>query len=192
VIARGYLVARSVLRKAGMTRAGLVLFVIAAASQAASAGGYIGLGVGTSPSGEIANDTSSTTTDGSRSWTGIVGYRFGHLSLEGTGTEYTQVYDQAVRDATQWGIALKYSLPLGNGFEAFGRGGLQRTDLSNDWSGDGWMLGAGFEWRFHILLTGASAFVEYNHADTTFEPPGRSATFDGTASMWTLGVTLAL
>lgn len=175
-----------------MIRAGLVAIVIAAASSTASAGGYIGLGIGTSPSGQIGNNASSMTTDGSRSWLGELGYRFGHLSVEGTGTEYTQIFNQKVNDATQLGLALKYSLPLSQGFEVFGRGGLQRTDVTDQINGNGWMLGAGFEFRFRVAMTGASAFVMYNHADTNMSTPSYPKGVDGTASMWTLGLTLSL
>ncbi|HTR52927.1 MAG TPA: outer membrane beta-barrel protein [Kofleriaceae bacterium] len=175
-----------------MTRAALVVILIAAAAPAASADGYIGLGIGTSPSGQIGSDKSSMYTDGSRSWRGTLGYRFGHLSIEGTATAYDQIYRGDTQDADQFAGVLKYSLPLGRGFEAFGRGGLQRTDLSAGTSGNGWLVGGGFEFRWHILLTGASAFVEYTHADTTFDVPGTSRTLDGTVGMWTLGLTLSI
>jgi len=176
-----------------MTRAALVVILIAAGAPAAFADGYIGLGIGTSPSGQIGSDPSSMSGDGGRSWRGILGYRFGHLSVEGTATAYDQIYRNNVQDADQFAGLIKYSLPLSQGFEAFGRGGLQRTDLSGGLSGNGWIVGGGFEFRWHILLTGASAFVEYTHADTSYDVPGTSTkTLDGSAGMWTLGLTLSI
>jgi hypothetical protein len=166
-----------------------------AAAPTASAGTYLGLGIGTaaSPGGDIP----MTSSDGNRSGRLILGTRFGHLSVEGTGERYGFFRGVAVYQGNVLGAALKYSLPLGNNFEVFGRGGLERTWLSTDnpagLAGNGWLVGAGFEYRLNLGVTGASVFVDYEHTDTSLvNQSDMKATRDETIGLWTAGVTLAI
>ncbi|MBV8760829.1 MAG: outer membrane beta-barrel protein [Deltaproteobacteria bacterium] len=175
----------------------LAVALVAASASAASAGTYLGLGIGTAASGHVGDDASSQGTDGNRSGRLFLGFRFGNLSVEGGVMRFSQMFKNTADDATQLGADLKYSLPLGNGFEVFGRGGLQRTQLSNDQasiSGNGWLLGAGFEYRLNLGVTAASLFVDYTHSQTSYDQgqTGGMTTIDSSASMWMAGATLAL
>ncbi len=176
----------------------LAVALVAASASAASAGTYLGLGIGTaaSPGGDVA----AMSSDGNRSGRLILGTRFGRLSIEGAASRYS-LFNRSLAipyDGTMLAGALKYSLPLGNNFELFGRGGVQRTWLTTDaqareWSGNGWLLGAGFEYRLNLGLTGASLFVDYEHSSSTLETSSQmSLKQDATIGLWTAGVTLAI
>jgi opacity protein-like surface antigen len=191
--------ARSMLAFAGMTRACLaaVMFV-AATSSVAAAGTYLGLGIGTGPA---INDSADRLHPDGRSGRLLVGTRFGQVSAEGSIGRYGLAFDQSggilpFGTAYQASAALKVSLPLGNNFEAFGRGGLQHTWLSAksselDSSGNGYLLGAGFEYRLNLVLGQGSIFVDYQYNKTKLEndhiPFG-----DTSARMWTLGLTVGI
>lgn len=173
----------------------LAVALVAASASAASAGTYLGLGIGTSASGHVGNDASSQGDDGNRTEKVLLGFRFGNLSIEGAAMRFTQDYRNESHDGTSLSAALKYSLPLGNGFEVFGRGGLQRTDLSGmstDLTGEGWLLGGGVEYRMNLGVTGASLFVDYTHNSTSFQPDPHQPSIDESAAMWMAGATLAL
>ena len=176
----------------------LALALVAATPVAASAGTYLGLGVGTNASGHISNDANSMTTDGNHSGRALIGIGFGHLAIEGSGTRYTMPFAGRSTDDTSLAAQLKYSLPLGNNFEAFGRGGLQRTYLSapglmnGGTSGNGWVLGGGFEYRLNLVATAASIFVDYTHSQTSFDWGAGRQPLDATATMWTLGLTVSI
>src|SRR5262245_31893945 len=103
-----------------MSRTALALVLVAASASAASAGGYVGLGIGTgaASSGDFPLDESG------RSGRLLLGYRFGNFSVEGLGMRYGMV----TTDAHPWtgttlAVAAKYSLPLQDSFEVFGRAG---------------------------------------------------------------------
>lgn len=166
--------------------------LVAASASTASAGAYVGLGVGTSA--RASSDETTMQGDG-RSGRLMLGWRWGRISAEATGTRYDLWVSQAPFTATQLAIGGKYSFPLGNNFEVFGRGGLQRTSLSRmssggyDASGGGWYLGAGFEYRMNVILAGASIFVDYAHASTTFD--NGIGEYHGGAGLWTLGATVS-
>jgi hypothetical protein len=122
------------------------------------------------------------------------------VSVEGTAQRYG-VLNESGRspfDGTQLGVAAKLNLPLGNRFEAFGRGGLQRTWLSTNtnqpsYTGNGWLVGAGIEYRLDLGVAGGSIFIDYTYADTTFTKQNAAmAQLDGSAGMWTLGLTLSI
>jgi hypothetical protein len=179
-----------------MLAAILVAATVAATGTVASAGTYLGLGIGTaaSPGGDIA----MTSSDGNRSGRLVLGTRFGHLSVEGAGSRYGLFRGNTPYDGTQMAVALKYSLPLGNNFEAYGRGGLERTWLSTDTSaadfaGNGWLLGGGFEYRMNLGVTAASVFVDYEHSDTDLvNQTSMQSHKDETIGLWTVGLTLAI
>jgi len=174
----------------------LAVALVAASATAASANTYLGLGIGTdaSPSGDLSMQTS----DGNRSGRLMLGTRFGHLSIEGAGSRYGLLRGSLPYQGTQLAAALKYSLPLGNNFEVFGRGGVERTWLNPentaaDWAGNGWLLGGGFEYRLDLGVTAASVFVDYEHSDTNLVNQNDMKTEKNeTIGVWTAGVTLAL
>jgi hypothetical protein len=173
----------------------LAVALVAAAASVASADPYLGLGIGTaaSPSGQMTN----TSADGNRSGRLIAGMRWGHLSLEGAGSRYGLFKGPYPYQGTALAAALKYSLSLGDNFEVYARGGLQRTWLSTDriasnWSGNGWLLGAGFEYRLNLAGTGASVFVDYEHADSSLVNEQSMANQDEAVGLWTLGATVSL
>jgi len=58
-------------------------------------------------------------------------FRFGRLSIEGAAGRYGLLIDQYnyAADGTQLSAALKYAFPLGDNFEAFGRGGMISSAL---------------------------------------------------------------
>jgi hypothetical protein len=184
-----------------MNRAVVAVILVAVAHSAASAGTYLGLGIGTSADVGVSNATGTPFEQGGgRSERFIIGQRFGRLSIEGAGTRYGLLHQLAPYDGTSLAVAAKLSLPLGNNFDVFGRGGLQRTWLSDSqntpntmsYSGNGYLLGAGFEYRFDAaVLGGGSIFVDYERNQSSFSA-SNGRPFDGIASMWTLGLTLAI
>lgn len=178
----------------------VAVVLVAASASAASAGGYLGVGIGTaaSPGGNVDMPSS----DGTRTGRLVLGTRFGHLSIEGAGSRYGLLNaTKAPYEGTMLAGALKYSFPLGNNFEVFARGGLERTWLTHqsatagnayDWTGNGWLLGGGFEYRLDLGVTAASIFVDYEHSDTTLDTSAVPMSRDMTVGMWTLGATLAI
>jgi hypothetical protein len=180
----------------GPMRSLLAVALVAASATAASAGTYLGLGIGTaaSPSGDLSMQAS----DGNRTGRLMLGTRFGHLSIEGAGSRFGLLRGSLPYQGTELAAALKYSLPLGNNFEVFGRGGVERTWLnpentSAQYAGNGWLLGAGFEYRLNLGVTAASLFVDYQHSDTDLENQSVMAPHkDEAIGVWTAGVTLAL
>ncbi|HEY3805408.1 MAG TPA: outer membrane beta-barrel protein [Kofleriaceae bacterium] len=171
----------------------LVVSMIAAAGSIASAGPYIGIGIGTGPS--LSNNTIASPEQTSRSGRLLLGYSFhvpvGRLSIEGEANTFDLDLNGVPMSSTMGGFGLKYSFPLGSGFEVFGRGGLQRTWLSNGvyaGDGDGYYLGAGFELRIPIF---GSVFVDYERQAATIDS-STSTTYDESAGMFTLGATVNL
>lgn len=192
--------ARGVLFIATMLRCALALTFVAAATASASAETYLGLGIGTAPDVSTSNSTMPIQGNG-RSGKLLFGLRFGRLSVEAAASRagaFVSPYGYSA-DATQLSAALKYSFPLGNNFEFFGRGGLEHTSLSltedihsaDDSSGNGWLLGAGFEYRLNALIAGGSLFVDYEHVQTGLTN-NNSMQYDATSSVWMAGVTLSL
>lgn len=185
-----------------MKRAVLAVALVAGSSGAATAGGYVGLGLGTGPALDRSNDNTVLTSDAiesdGRSARLIGGFRFGQFAVEAalggfdaamqlnTGDSYysTRIY--------QGSLSGKYNHPLGDGFEAYGRLGIQRTSLSLDGDsrfdadGTGLMLGAGIEYR--IKLTGVSVWVDYQYSRASLD--GELVKGDLSARMWTIGATL--
>jgi len=174
----------------------LAVALVAAAASTASAGPYLGLGIGTSAS--PSGDLEMTSSDGNRTGRLILGTSFGRFSVEGAGSRFSVYRGKYPYDGSQLAVAGKYSLPLGDQFEAFGRLGLQRTWLSTDvnqadWQGNGWLAGAGFEYRFKVSGVGASAFVDYQYANANLVDQRSTNVERGMGvGMWTLGATVSL
>lgn len=140
----------------------------------------------------------STEADG-RSGRLLLGIRFSRLAIEGSAGRFGMVVnDSQAFNSTMLGAGLKYSHPLGDNFEAFARGGLQRSYVTSDMgessydaSGDGYYLGGGIEYRLNLLVAGGSIFLDYQYAKADL---GSDAVqeFEASNRMWTIGLTLSL
>ncbi len=187
-----------------MKRAALAVALVAAMSSVATAGTYVGLGIGTN----AVSEGSDRLVEDGRSAKVLVGYRFrpmrfGAISLEGTiggyglglkdGTKIVQL------DAYQLSAAGRFNLPLSNNFEAFGRLGLQHTTAGGDnplydTSGSGFLVGAGIAYLFNVGVgTGAAVSIDYqiNRAELSGERFKGPTAFSVTERQWTLGVTMS-
>jgi hypothetical protein len=163
-----------------------------AISSTASAGGYAGLALGTEPG---INDQFSqdVATPVGRSLRGLGGYRFNNnLAIEGALNGFSVLTKHiGEQNMYQLSVALKFNLPLSNHFEAFGRAGVERTwlnlnDPSADLSGNGFLLGAGFEYRLDQAIGHAAAiFVDYNVHHVTLDATRFQK--DATTGIWGLG-----
>ncbi len=111
-----------------------------------------------------------------------------------------QSADGHLWDGTTLAIAGRYNFPIGDRFEVFGRGGLQRTDVSdrfysNDFGGTGFLLGGGVEYRIPFATTALSFFVDYTILRATWSTEGNENYGNGettqTSRLWTLGATLS-
>lgn len=185
-----------------MSRLCLAALLLTASTSAVSAGTYVGLGIGTAASGsaERSDGIDMGSVDGyERSGRLLLGSRLGKLSIEGQGSRFNARLSTQTNDyeATQLGVGLKLGIPIGNSFEIFGRGGVQRTWLSSqddstmDAVGNGWLAGAGVEYRLDLGVTAASLFLDYQRSSTGLTSE-RMIEFDVGAGMWTLGMTVSL
>ncbi|MGN6110913.1 MAG: outer membrane beta-barrel protein [Kofleriaceae bacterium] len=174
-----------------MNRTCLAVILIAASSGVASAGGYIGLGIGTAPAvGSDVMSIDQLPNDG-RSGKLLAGARFGQFSVEGA----IHGYDLVGYRAYQASASGKLSLPLGSGFEVFGRLGLQHTwfDHANpvyDVDGNGYLLGAGFEYRLNLGVASGSFWVDYQYNKASLD--GDRDRFDVASRMWMLGLSIGI
>ncbi len=183
---------------ARMKRAVLAVALVAVSSGVASAGGYIGLGIGPGPAVDAPELENSLYNDG-RSGRLILGHRFGRFAIEGAVGKFDlELSDNGgqgpIYSVYQAQVSGKFSLPLSDGFEAYGRLGLHKMWFNNerseyDTDGSGLLLAAGFEYRFNTGIGGFSLFVDYQYsrADVSGE---RLKFGDTSARMWTLGATI--
>ena len=176
-----------------MKRAALALALVAASSSMASAGRYIGIGLGTNA---VYEGSDQLAEDG-RSARLLGGMRWGTFSAEAMISRYgLALADRSGATplmAYQLSGAAKLNLPLGDRFEAFGRAGVQHTTTSGDSTtyaaaGNGILLGGGFEYRLNTGIGAGSITVDYqvNKAKLT----GERFAFDTVIRQWTLGLTL--
>ena len=159
---------------ARMNRAALALALVGASSTVASAGGYLGLGIGTGPA--LGSDAAETSLDAEgRSVRLLGGSRFGRFAIEGAIGQFdARLADNDLGQpysTYQAQIAGKFHLPLDGNFGAFGKFGLQKLWFNNtrdrsdlDVEGSGWLLGGGFEYRFGGVLGSVSLFVDYQYS----------------------------
>jgi len=172
---------------------GLAAGLLAASPRTASAGGYLGLALGSEPG--VNDNLDAIAHPNGRSLRGLAGLRFGNVSLEGALHGFDVITGDKERTIYALSGALKLSIPLGNDFEAFGRAGLERTWLSYDdprfdRTGDGWLAGAGFEYRLNAILANASLFIDYTIHRTTLENPREKV--EATSRIWALGFTVGI
>lgn len=188
-----------------MKRAIVVGAVLAATTDAASAGTFLGLGIG--PDANVSD--MQAVEPGGRSARLLGGYSFaglpiGTLSIEASITGQSLLFRTAIGgeyNAKEFGLAAKYSYPLGFNFEVFGKAGVHHTTVTHDdpgnqgdtfdRSGSGLLVGIGSEFRFKLGPTrGASLFVDYTHYMATLEGPKYMD--DASVGMWMLGFTVGL
>jgi hypothetical protein len=166
--------ARDVLLRARMKTAVVALALVGSA-HVASAGVYLGLGIG--PGVTSGGDVDYQTAD--RNYKALVGYSLGQISIEGSVMRGSLNQNATPAfDVTQLALMGKYSLPISDGFEVFGKAGIQRTTLSSpdaldvssaDTTGSGLIVGAGIEYRLKLVATQASIFVDYTYSDMTLD-----------------------
>lgn len=180
-----------------MTRALLVAALLVGTSSVAAAGPYVGLGIGTSPATGGGVDF---TQDG-RSFRLFGGYQFPfRISAEALITRYGLEQEGGrIYDGTQLGLAARYNHPIADGFEAFGRLGMQHTSLSStaandsdaDATGNGVLLGVGIEYKLKLsFVASASVFFDYTIAAQDLEGPAWRDVATMSARHWTLGATV--
>ena len=176
-----------------MKRAALALALVAATSSVASAGRYVGIGVGTNA---VYEGTDKLSEDG-RSARLLGGMRWGRISAEGQlsgfGLALADRSGATPMDAYQLSIAGKYNVPIGDRFEVYGRAGLMHAWASGeldvyDVSGNGFLLGAGFEYRVTTGIASGSLWVDYQVNKATLT--GDRFEFDATMRQWTLGLSV--
>ena len=165
-----------------------------AISSTASAGGYLVLALGTEPAIDDQFIT-DVATPISRSLRILGGARFANnLSIEGSLNGFTVMTKHiGEQQMYQLSVAGKYNFALGNNFEVFGRVGLHRTwlglqDPGADLAGNGFLVGAGFEYRLDEVLRRSTIFVDYNIHHATLDAERFSK--DATTRIWGLGLTV--
>jgi len=176
-----------------MKSAFLLATGLMAISTTASAGGYLGLGLGTQPG--VNDEMATTATPAGRSLRGLGGMRFGTFSVEGALNGFGVITNRGDQSVYQASVAAKLNLPLGNNFEGFGRAGLERTWLNLDddrynFAGNGFLVGAGFEYRLDIGIRNASLFVDYTIHHASLE--NTRGKVDETSRIWGLGFTVGI
>jgi hypothetical protein len=177
---------------------GAVLF-----STTASAGTYLGLGIG--PKAGV--DGVMNTDSGGRSARLLGGYSFsglpvGTLAVEASLTGQSLFYSPTggYFNAKELALGAKYNYPLGYHFEAFGKAGVHHTWLTHqdggkysvyDKSGNGPFVGFGMEYRFALgPVKAGSLFLDYTYYRASL---GGTYASDGAAvRMWMLGFTVGL
>ena len=166
----------------------LAVIVLAASSGVASAGTYLGLGIGTGP--EFDSDTVEFESQG-RSGRAILGSRWSKLSVEGSLGKYSLMNAEGY----QASAAGKLNFPLGSGFEVFGKLGAQHTwvrtdDPMYDASGNGYLVGGGFEYRLNLGIGATSIWVDYQYSHADLESERKN--YDLGSRMWTLGLSVGI
>lgn len=189
-----------------MKRALLVGAVLLATTTAASAGTFLGLGIG--PDANVGGVTN--VESGGRSARLLGGYSFNGLDLPvGTLAIEASLTGQSLHfrstggffSTKELGLAAKYSYPLGYHFEAFGKLGVHHTWLTHednpygtiyDTSGTGVMAGLGVEYRFSVgPIKAGSLFMDYTYYRANLD--GDAFMFEGASvGMWMLGFTVGL
>ncbi|MFN0251142.1 MAG: outer membrane beta-barrel protein [Kofleriaceae bacterium] len=180
-----------------MTRALLTLAILVGTSSIAVAGPFVGLGIGTSPATGGGIDF---TQDG-RSLRLFGGYQFPYrITAEALVTRYGLVQEGGrIYDGTQLGLAGRYNHPIAEGFEAFGRLGMQHTSMTStasndsgaDASGKGVLLGVGIEYKIKIkFLASASVYFDYTIAAADLEGPSWGNVATMSTRHWTMGATV--
>jgi hypothetical protein len=167
-----------------------------AISSTASAGGYLGLALGTMPgvNDEMALDVGNPS---GRSLRALGGFRFdNNFAVEGGLNGFGVVApNRGDQTAYQVSASAKLNLPIADNFEGFGRVGVEHISLDvgdgrYNWSGNGFLIGGGFSYRLDAVLNHAAVFVDYTIDHATLENTRDKR--DETARIWGLGFTIGL
>lgn len=182
------------MNRAGLASATLVTLAALVAAPSTASAGYIGLGIGSVPA--FSEDADLGFHASSRSAKLVAGSRFGRLSIEGAlgGFDIAQ-NGYAFGKVYQLSLSGKLSLPLGDGFDAFGRLGVGHTWIEAEdpgfefaeGAGNGLVFGAGIEYRVGFLVGGA-IFVDYQISRTELANDVFQTEAD--SRMFSLGATL--
>ena len=166
--------------------------LLAATASAAHAGGYVGLGVGDG----IATSGDLEYSAEGRTLKLIGGFALGKLAAEGSVQRAPIVMTATGRDYSmlQLGIAGKYSYPLGDGLELYGKLGLNHIKLGPgdssglDGSGSGVLIGGGAEYRSKLPVT---FWIDYTVTNATIHIESYHDS-DLTTRQWMIGASLGL
>jgi Outer membrane protein beta-barrel domain len=171
----------------------LGVILLTASSGMASAGVYLGLGIGTNGFDDSAH---IFNTDG-RAGRLFGGFRFPNLQygaisveagIEGAGVFNGHSSVDRQPTASELFLAGKYSFPISSDFDVFGRLGVQRTSLS-DFAGSGYLAGAGVELHINTTVVSGSIFVDFTRTAQTLSGTGHDP-FDSSVDRWMLGATV--
>lgn len=162
-------------------------------STVAHAGAYVGLGIGPEPA---SNDAlQKTANPDSRSLRGLSGWSFGNFAVEGALGGFGVATNRGDQNVYQLSAAAKYSLPIGSGFAVFGRAGVERTwlNLGDDrynFSGNGFLIGAGVDYKLNLGIGATSISLDYMIHHATLADTREN--IDDTLRIWTLGFSIGL
>src|SRR5262249_42693065 len=176
----------------------LGVFVLMASSRVASAGVYLGLGLGTDG---FPATVHTLDTDG-RALRLFGGFRFpsftfgGNASIEG-GVEGYDLFLRQSRATTysgrEWFAAGRFTYPFSSDFDAYARLGFQRTSLSGtgDLAGTGYLAGVGVDFRISTPVVSGTLFLDLTRtAQTLTFDDARSTMDDASVNRWMLGFTV--
>jgi hypothetical protein len=180
-----------------MTRVLLVAAFLVGTSTVASAGPYVGLGIG--PSASIYGTDPIGIDEGGRTLRLLGGYRFGPVSGELAIGGQTLTFKDNIGglfDTREYSLAAKYNHGLGYNFEVMAKAGIARMSLSHqqdsvyDTAGTGLLLGFGAEYRVAVGPIKAGAItLDYSHHIATLS--GDVYEFEkASIGVWMLGFTI--
>ena len=129
----------------------------------------------------------------------MLGQRISLLSVEAGVSGYGL---EGMSPGTEWdaislGAGLKLNLPIILGLEVFGRAGIERTWLEasdgnmNDFSGNGYVAGAGLEYMIPLVVTDASIWLVWTRHGADLDD-NESVERDAKVDLWTAGVSIHL
>jgi hypothetical protein len=179
------------LRETPMKSAAALALLLVSAT--AHAGGYVGLGIGDG----IASTGDLHYEAQGRTFKLIGGFALGKIAVEGSVQRAPVHMMESQRDygMTQLGLAGKYSYPLGDGLEVYGKLGLNHISLGNqtdppgpDGSGNGILLGGGAEYRSKLPVT---FWVDYTLTNASIAFQGYDNT-EVTTRQWMIGASLGI
>ena len=179
-----------------MSRAVLVLILIAAPTLA-HAGGYVSAGIG--GGAELGGELHNLSGEGHNAGRLALGRWFGPIALEGAvsgfGVTGTMPGGAAVDgEALSTSLSGKAHAGLIAGLGAFVRVGVMRTwirtDSMEDLEGDGYVIGAGLDYRISLPVWEAALWLELDREflDLSQGP----ARYQGTADTLLAGVRIGI